>query len=130
MRSMRRGIKEMDLILSAFAAEHLAKMDAGSLDDYDALLNENDQDLYRWLYLLGREEGIQIEPSAAAGFNGPSFIKQYAQGQGAHSQNQLHNTLKNSTQIIWATGGSLVPEPEYRMFYDKGHDINGDAVQD
>ena len=89
-----------------------------------------DQDLYRWLYLLGREEGIQIEPSAAAGFNGPSFIKQYAQGQGAHSQNQLHNTLKNSTQIIWATGGSLVPEPEYRMFYDKGHDINGDAVQD
>jgi antitoxin CptB len=36
MRSMRRGIKEMDLILSAFAAEHLAKMDAGSLDDYDA----------------------------------------------------------------------------------------------
>lgn len=49
MRSMRRGIKEMDLILSAFAAEHLAKMDAGSLDDYDALLNENDQDLYRWV---------------------------------------------------------------------------------
>jgi len=49
MRSMRRGIKEMDLILSAFAAEHLEEMDARALDDYDALLNENDQDLYRWV---------------------------------------------------------------------------------
>ena len=49
MRSMRRGIKEMDLILSAFVAEHLEEMDARALDDYDALLNENDQDLYRWV---------------------------------------------------------------------------------
>lgn len=49
MRSMRRGIKEMDLILSAFADGNLAAMEAGRLDDYDALLNENDQDLYRWV---------------------------------------------------------------------------------
>lgn len=49
MRSMRRGIKEMDLILSAFADATLGDMDASTLDDYDALLNENDQDLYRWV---------------------------------------------------------------------------------
>lgn len=49
MRSMRRGIKEMDLILSAYAAKHLAQMDAASLDTYDAMLEENDQDLYRWV---------------------------------------------------------------------------------
>jgi len=49
MRSMRRGIKEMDLILSAYAARHLAQMDVGALDTYDAMLNENDQDLYRWV---------------------------------------------------------------------------------
>ena len=49
MRSMRRGIKEMDLILSAYAAAELARMDAGRLDLYDALLNENDQDLYQWV---------------------------------------------------------------------------------
>ena len=49
MRSMRRGIKEMDLILSAFADAHLAQMDGPTLDTYDALLNENDQDLYRWV---------------------------------------------------------------------------------
>ena len=49
MRSMRRGIREMDLILSAYAEQALAEMDAAALDLYDALLNENDQDLYQWV---------------------------------------------------------------------------------
>ena len=49
MRSMRRGIKEMDLILSAFAARELQGMGHDDLDLYDALLSENDQDLYRWV---------------------------------------------------------------------------------
>ncbi|MCI5098088.1 MAG: succinate dehydrogenase assembly factor 2 [Rhodobacteraceae bacterium] len=49
MRSMRRGIKEMDLILSAYAAEHLPAMSEAELDQYDALLRENDQDLYQWV---------------------------------------------------------------------------------
>lgn len=46
---MRRGIKEMDLILSTYADEKLAEMDAGALDLYDRLLEENDQDLYAWV---------------------------------------------------------------------------------
>jgi antitoxin CptB len=49
MRSMRRGIKEMDLILTAYADNNLADMNAAGLDLYDALLNENDQDLYQWV---------------------------------------------------------------------------------
>jgi antitoxin CptB len=49
MRSMRRGIKEMDLILSAFAADNLADMTADELALYDALLSENDHDLYGWV---------------------------------------------------------------------------------
>jgi len=49
MRSMRRGIREMDLILSAFAQENLAGMSADDLDGYEALLDENDQDLYQWV---------------------------------------------------------------------------------
>ncbi len=49
MRSMRRGIKEMDLILSAYAEAELARMDETRLVLYDALLNENDQDLYQWV---------------------------------------------------------------------------------
>ena len=49
MRSMRRGIKEMDLILSAFAAEALDDMDAAALTLYDLLLEENDHDIYAWI---------------------------------------------------------------------------------
>lgn len=49
MRSMRRGIKEMDIILSHFADTRLDAMDEVALDHYDALLNENDQDLYQWV---------------------------------------------------------------------------------
>lgn len=49
MRSMRRGIKEMDLILTAYADANLSKMDDADLSLYDALLNENDQDLYQWV---------------------------------------------------------------------------------
>ncbi len=49
MRSMRRGIKEMDIILSAYADNSLAQMSEADITLYDALLNENDQDLYSWV---------------------------------------------------------------------------------
>ncbi|MBZ8118704.1 succinate dehydrogenase assembly factor 2 [Roseovarius sp. LXJ103] len=55
MRSMRRGIKEMDIILSRFAAAQLDDMSAQELDIYDAFLEENDQDLYQWV--TGQIEG-------------------------------------------------------------------------
>lgn len=49
MRSMRRGIKEMDLILQAFAEARLGKMTDVELLLYDRLLSENDHDIYGWI---------------------------------------------------------------------------------
>ena len=49
MRSWRRGIKEMDLILGGFADAELAGLDGATLDDYERLLEENDWDLYYWV---------------------------------------------------------------------------------
>ena len=49
MRSWRRGTKEMDLILGPFADARLAAMEDEDLALYDALLQENDQDLYPWI---------------------------------------------------------------------------------
>lgn len=49
MRSMRRGIKEMDIILERFAERHLAGMSDADLTLYDSMLNENDHDLYQWV---------------------------------------------------------------------------------
>ncbi len=45
MRSWRRGMKEMDLILGPFADAHLATMAKPQLAQYDLLLDLNDQDL-------------------------------------------------------------------------------------
>jgi len=60
MRSMRRDIKEMDVILSRFAETRLAGLDADMLDSYDALLRENDHDLYYWV------SGVQEPPETFA----------------------------------------------------------------
>ena len=49
MRSMRRGIKEMDLILQQFAETSLDGMSDDDLSLYDAMLSENDHDLYQWV---------------------------------------------------------------------------------
>ena len=49
MRSWRRGTKEMDLILGPYADARLAALTGDTLDLYDALLSENDQDIYPWI---------------------------------------------------------------------------------
>lgn len=49
MRSWRRGIKEMDLILGPYADARLDAMGPPDLDLFDALLEENDQDIYPWI---------------------------------------------------------------------------------
>ncbi|MEM6728632.1 MAG: succinate dehydrogenase assembly factor 2 [Pseudomonadota bacterium] len=49
MRSIRRGIKEMDVILTAFASARLGLMDAGALDAYEDLIGEPDLDIYPWI---------------------------------------------------------------------------------
>lgn len=46
MRSWRRGMKEMDLILGPFADARLGALDEETLARYDRLLDENDQDLF------------------------------------------------------------------------------------
>ncbi len=48
MRAWHRGMKEMDLILGPFADAHLAALDTATLDALDALMEENDQEIYTW----------------------------------------------------------------------------------
>jgi len=49
MRAWRRGTKEMDLILGPFSDTGLPGLDAQERALFEALLNENDHDLYQWL---------------------------------------------------------------------------------
>lgn len=49
MRSWRRGTKEMDMILGPFSDTELVGLDQAQISLYDAMLNENDHDLYQWV---------------------------------------------------------------------------------
>ncbi|MCB2136666.1 MAG: succinate dehydrogenase assembly factor 2 [Rhodobacteraceae bacterium] len=49
MRSWRRGMKEMDIVLGPFADRCLADLPVVTVTLYDRLLGENDQDIYAWI---------------------------------------------------------------------------------
>lgn len=49
MRSWRRGTKEMDMVLGPFSDTELVGLNEAQLVLYDALLSENDLDLYQWV---------------------------------------------------------------------------------
>lgn len=48
VRSWRRGIREMDLMLGGFADAHLASLTDEDLDTYEALLEVADVTLLNW----------------------------------------------------------------------------------
>jgi len=49
MRSIRRGTKEMDILLGRYADDLLDTLSPAGLDLYEALLDEADADLYQWV---------------------------------------------------------------------------------
>lgn len=66
----------------------------------------DDHRLFDYLKALYAKEGIFIEPSATAGFNGPVFTRDQYRG-------------KEPVQLVWATGGSLVPQEEREKFLSR-----------
>jgi antitoxin CptB len=64
MRSWRRGTKEMDLVLGPWSDAHLAGLPLAELQVYEALLDENDQDLMAWILGQGTAPA-QIAPLLA-----------------------------------------------------------------
>jgi antitoxin CptB len=47
-RSWHRGTREMDLIMGSFADKYLPDYDLNKLQQYEAILEVNDPDLYSW----------------------------------------------------------------------------------
>lgn len=70
-----------------------------------------DEKLYDFLRLLYQTEGEQIEPSSCAAFIGPvNLLKQPETENYCKAHGLAEDVLKNSVQIAWATGGSMVPQ--------------------
>lgn len=70
-----------------------------------------DETMFKLLKLLADTEEIRLEPSALAGMTGPvNSIR----------ENVGHADSANATHLVWATGGSMVPEEEMAAYYAKG----------
>ena len=83
----------------------------------DGCFTIGDEKLYPYLAKLADSEDILIEPSACACFTGPGHV---LSAEGYLIKNNLKDKLKNATHILWATGGSMVPEEEMQAYYSMG----------
>ena len=73
--------------------------------------------LYPFLSRLADTENIFIEPSSCASFPGPSLVAADTKWLEAKG---LADKMKNASHILWATGGSMVPEDEMKSYYERG----------
>lgn len=83
------------------------------------IFSVKDETLFANLRGLADSEGIYLEPSACAGFAGairlPMEGTAYLASQGLD--------LQKAVQIVWATGGSMVPEDEMAHYLARGAQI-------
>ncbi len=70
----------------------------------DGCFTVSDERMYYYLAKTYELEGIKLEPSALAGCLGVSLMK----------------NVKNATHIIWATGGSMVPDDIMEEYIRQG----------
>ena len=77
-----------------------------------------DQKLYELLARIYETENIALEPSALAG--APGIVNLLSQGESYLNDHGLQDKMENATHIIWATGGSMVPEQEWQQYYQQG----------
>jgi len=75
----------------------------------------DDDELFRALVTLADSEKIYLEPSALAG---ATALKQLIDSNYFKTLNDTQQ--KNATHILWATGGSFVPEDVMNNYYNKG----------
>lgn len=71
-----------------------------------------DKWLYEYMRGLLNVEGIFLEPSACAAFEGPVQLLKYEETKKYLKKHNLEDKLEDAAHIVWATGGRLVPEEE------------------
>ena len=72
------------------------------------------------LWQLYDEEGIALEPSAAAGLSGIIRLYQSLAGQQYIAEQKLTQKINQKPlYLVWATGGSLVPTDEMNRYLQK-----------
>lgn len=84
----------------------------------DGCYTVSDDELFRLIWLLHEAEGLDVEPSAAAGLPGPWRLLSDPHYREEHDLDSAR--LAQATHIAWATGGGMVPAPEMASYLDRG----------
>lgn len=84
----------------------------------DGYCTASDATLYHLLALAHQHEQLRLEPSAAAALVGPARVL----GNAAYRERLGFTPTQwaNATHLVWATGGSMVPEPEFAAYLAQG----------
>ena len=82
----------------------------------------SDERMFAMLAELVDTENIHLEPSALAGMYGPVLLAKDPSMREYAEKEQLEQVLAGSTQLVWATGGNMVPEDEQEKYYQKGEE--------
>jgi len=76
----------------------------------DGEFTVGDEKLNPYLRQLWKNEGIYIEPSACATFIGPARMCASEEGKKYLADKGLVDKMAKATHVVWATGGSMVPQ--------------------
>ncbi len=82
-----------------------------------------DEQLFRLLAQLDETENLQLEPSALAGMPGPYRLMQEENMIQWLEEQGLTQYMNNATHLVWATGGSMVPEKEMDAYILRGREL-------
>ena len=80
----------------------------------------SDERMYNLVYRLADTEDIWVEPSATAGFEGPVKLYGSDEGKSWLAKHFTESQINNTTHLVWATGGSMVPADEMQKYYETG----------
>ena len=70
----------------------------------DGCFTVSDEHMFEYLKKIWDREKIRLEPSACAGFRGAEYFMK---------------KVPEATHLVWATGGGMVPETEWRTYYER-----------
>lgn len=79
----------------------------------------DDDRLFHLLKGMADTEGYYLEPSALAGAYGPIQLFRTTEGKKYIENHSLADNMSQATHIIWATGGSMVPNDIMQLYLCK-----------
>ncbi|MGO4391342.1 D-serine ammonia-lyase [Variovorax sp. M-6] len=87
------------------------------------VLTTRDDTMFLDLLRLHEQQGIKVEPSAAAAFSGPRMLFGTEAGRAYLHAQGLQPHLAQANHIVWSTGGLFVPAAEFDKFLARGRSL-------